>query len=242
MCDWADIGFITEAGQDLVAAVTVPNTTSALLPGGYGWWNCSSLKDGQAGVMDCKNLIFSKRKLIRADVYYESGAESYRYPAAGHFTDAGGPRILLVSLHATSGGGGVKNSDELFDHLDSSPRRRHGADVVLVGGDMNCRRRHFIQPAAATHQSNSVLDGFAYEVYDNPRDEEFSVQFGAPSVPTLGGELKLKTTAMPGPLAPGCYNQLGGAAWIRVSDHTPVVCGVEVGESSSMHKAKKLKK
>ncbi|QBR01541.1 endonuclease/exonuclease/phosphatase family protein [Paraburkholderia pallida] len=227
LCKWGDVGFITEAGKDLVAAVTTPNHTSAQLPMGYGWWNCSQKADGQKGKNDCKNLLFSKRILRNKEVNFRSGADDcYRFPAAGYFDDPGdGARVLLITLHATSGGGGGVNSNELLDHLDETPRMRHRADVVLVGGDMNCNHRHFAMPTDNTHQSGSKLDGFVYEVYDD-NDANFVVRIEQPEVATFAGNARLVETG--DPLG---YFLKKGTTWVRVSDHAPVLAEVEIALS-----------
>jgi hypothetical protein len=217
MCKWADIGFITEPGNDLIGAVTAPNVTSALLPSGYGFWNCSQKADGQKGSHDCKNLIFSKRILTTCEVNFKSGADDcYRWPAAGYFQDADGPRVLLITLHATSGGAGAENSRALLDHLDGSPGLRHRCHVALIGGDMNFNHTWFHMPTGNTHQSGSRLDGFMHNTYFG-LDKYFTCVVGTPTVATFQGKAKLVETGD----AKGYFLQQG-TTWTRMSDHAVV--------------------
>jgi hypothetical protein len=225
LCEWGDIGFVTEPGNDLIGAVSAPNATSALLPSGYGFWNCSQKADGQKGSHDCKNLVFSKRILTTCEVNFKSGADDcYRWPAAGYFEDAGGPRVLLIALHATSGGAGAENSRALLDHLDESPGMRHRCHVALIGGDMNFNHMWFHMPKGNTHQSGSRLDGFMHNTYFG-LEKFFVCSVSVPDVQTFGGEAKLVETGD----AKG-YFLRQGPTWTRMSDHAAVcsIANIEV--------------
>jgi len=221
LCSTYDIGFITEPGNDLINAVSTSNATTLLLPNGPGFWNCSLLSDGQQGTHDCKNLVFSKRILSPVDFDFQSGSDdAYRYPAAGVWLVNADLRVLLVTLHATSGGGGHDNSNALFDYLDTTANKtKHGnCQVAIAGGDMNCNHRHFIMPQTPSHQSGSTLDGFMYECYD----EDAAVDISAPVVYFGGGSYELETTIDKG------YYAVNGTTRVRLSDHAPVTTNVSI--------------
>lgn len=225
LCATHDVGFITEPGKDLITAVSTVNTTSGLLPQGPGFWNCSILTDGQQGTNDCKNLIYSKRILAPVDFDFRSGSDdAYRYPAAGVWAADLTLRVLLVTLHATSGGGGHDNSNELLDYLDRSEnKRKHGnCQIVIAGGDMNCNHRHFFMPQTPSHQSGSTLDGFIYECYD----EDAVVTVTTPVVYTGNGSYRLQTNVDKG------YYAVNGTVVTRISDHAPVTADIAVGLSA----------
>lgn len=226
LCAAHDIGFVTEPGNDLINAVSAPNATSNLLPNGYGFWNCSNEADGQMGTHDCKNLIYSVFQLTPVEVGYSSGSDDcYRWPAAGTFHQVNEAKVLLITLHATSGGGGWENAKGVFDYLDGKLKDRHKCRVVLVGGDMNSNHSFFRMPTVSTHQSGHVLDGFAsdqYDYYEGCSDPDADVDASfliatAIALPSTSG--KLVTASGSTPL--GYYYKYQGD-WVRVSDHAPV--------------------
>lgn len=164
LCRWGDVGFITEAGKDLVAAVATPGPTSTLLPEGIGNWTAAIRADGQKGISDCKSLVFRKDRLTPVHLPFKSGGKSaFRYAAVGAAKADDDPRILFIAIHATSGGGGWENSSSLFDFIEEKSGRSKGFHVIFAGGDMNSNHSYFDMPKTATHQSGSILDGFMYE-------------------------------------------------------------------------------
>lgn len=226
LCNEHHVGFITEPGNDLIGAVSSVNATSLLLPNGVGFWNCSNMADGQKGSHDCKNLIYSTGMLDPVEVAYQAGSDDcYRWPAAGLLRLVNEPPLLLVTFHATSGGGGWENARGIFDFFDDKPKQRHKARAVLVGGDMNSNHSYFSMCSKPTHQSGHVLDGFAGEAFDSyqgapqaHRDAYLTFEH----VTMLA--LKAGAGAFPGPgdqADPGYYFWFE-QNWVRVSDHAPV--------------------
>lgn len=226
LCDEHDVGFITEPGNDLIGAVSSVNTTSAQLPNGVGFWNCSELADGQKGSHDCKNLIYSAAKLKRVEVEYEAGKDDcYRWPAAGVLILVNEPPLLLVTLHATSGGGGWENARGIFDFLDENLKQRHKARAVLVGGDMNSNHSYFRMCETPTHQSGTVLDGFAgedFDSYEGAPEAHRDVSLKFESRTSLALRADAGAFPKPGDKADPGYYFWFEQQWVRVSDHAPV--------------------
>jgi hypothetical protein len=137
-------------------------------------WHIDPREDNQSDSSACRSILaVSTGELTTVRLNFHSGAESAsRYPAAAYWdvedTNDYEHRILLVSLHATSGYGGGKNTqiltDVLDDYLDDN------CPVLLVGADFNAESAQYQpvkKPNVPTHQSGSRLDGFYEDNIDN---------------------------------------------------------------------------
>lgn len=172
LCATHDVGFITEAGIDLSNAIAAPNTTSVLAPQGFGFWSAATREGTQDKAKGCRNLLFCKGKSTPQDVNFTSGkATSSRYPASGICDN-----VLLISLHATSGGGGRANVEELLEKFDDPEHAPPKVKIktpfkfLIIGGDLNSSSSQYKQPNEATQSSGDPLDGFYLSVMDDQSD------------------------------------------------------------------------
>jgi len=164
---------------------------------------------------------------------------------------------IFVSLHATSGYGAERNTDEFIEWLCRWVKEKHeGTAFVLIGADFNhatsgknydigdCRVS-FNSPKKMTQQSGAGIDGFCCVVLnpaisvtwwpalrvctgelDAPIETRMvmanrNIQQGVNQRGYLG---KVKAGHMP-----GTGQDLNGQdMWIRMSDHCPVMCGIDL--------------
>ena len=209
ICQNHDVVFIQEPGKDLREHL---NTS----PFGMTW-HIDPREDNQSDSSACRSILaVNTGELTTVRLNFHSGAESAsRYPAAAYWdvedTNDYEHRILLVSLHATSGYGGGKNTqiltDVLDDYLDDN------CPVLLVGADFNAESAQYQpvkKPNVPTHQSGSKLDGF---YGDNKSVEQASDKYIELDTPVTVNNFTLRI----GGNDKGCYH-----SGQRVSDHRPV--------------------
>jgi len=164
---------------------------------------------------------------------------------------------IFISLHATSGHGAERNTQQFIEWLCAWVKDKHeGTEFVLIGADFNHQMNKrtydvgdcmvsFRSPVHPTQQSGSSIDGFCC-IALNP---EISMTWWSPLRLCTGetdapietrmvmanpniqqgfnqrGYLgKVKSGSMPGT----DQNLNGPDMWIRMSDHCPVVCEIDL--------------
>lgn len=209
LCANYDVGFITEPCLAFRNALKDPHS-AALYPGGE--WIASEQEDNQSDSSACRPLIYLRAGLQKASsprLKTTSGnVQAQRYPATAIIKDEG-LKLLLVSLHATSGGSGSNNLQDVMDEIDDGAEQGKW-DAWLIGGDFNAGDAQYggvrkSMAKSATQKKGRVLDGFFTDHADHV-DCESEVS----SVNHLGGNFGFVTGT-------GCtFNG------IRVSDHAPI--------------------
>jgi len=136
LCDWADFGFLTEVGKDIRQYIS--SGSGKALP---GHWHLDLREDGQKPDNPCKNAIYSKAAAVSTVVEIETHSSriaSHRFPAAGIYK-IGEANVMLVALHATSGGSGASKANVQAvakEALEKAGAMSHVSGLVM-GGDFN---------------------------------------------------------------------------------------------------------
>lgn len=234
LVDWADFGFITEPGQD------IRNGLDAYygLQGLRGRYYVSTLVDNQNNAMACRPVVYSRHGFARAPqgakpyLRYQSGADqANRYPAAGivallNGDGQGNNELLLVSFHATSGFGAAQNCEGYFDSFYQFDGISSVPLLWIVGGDFNCNPRNGVHmPAASTHQSDHVLDGF----FADQQATNFEVRLTSAPEPYVNGNNPGEGQLIMGDPNVGHANARGYVVnGLHLSDHCPVTAQFQI--------------
>lgn len=248
LCDTYDVVFLQEVGQDL------EGNEAAAHAGGM--WHWDRREDNQSQGHACRSAVFVGRgRLVGQTLPHQSGkSTAFRYPASAvwraGFSRESGDNVLLVSFHATSGGGGLDDTRGLQQALDDTVSQ--ACPTALVGADFNSRSRLLSMPSAPTHQRGDFLDGFFATNVDAPDPEDPTIHlsqadreggFGlmtdlrmrpvdealaaamerTGAVGRIPASIRARIAAEALPAAPGCY-----FAGRRISDHIPVVVRARV--------------
>lgn len=232
LCADYDIVMITEPNKSFYTAVNSDGSTHSsaknTLPGG-GVWLCNNTPDNQSDPHACRPVLFVGDKFgcTPKNLKFKSGAKSaFRYPCSAIVQLPDVAPILVISFHATSGGGG-KNTQNLLDSVDDKTKNKLGA--FLVGGDLNCRSAQYggtFAPTGPTHQSGHVLDGFAGDGLE-ALDHTSSIQLQGAVTIAPGFQLILEAPGMKSDQY-GCFTQADAAFKYKLSDHAPVCATFKV--------------
>ncbi|MCD9007078.1 endonuclease/exonuclease/phosphatase family protein [Luteimonas sp. XNQY3] len=214
LCANYDIGFITEPCLSLRNAIKDPNASDTY-PSGI--WIADERTDGQSHSHACRQMIWFKTDpgiTKNVPLKTKSGGTASRYPAACLCTMLRS-KVLVVSFHATSGGGGGNNLQDLLDEFEEGAEKRT-FDACIVGGDFNAGDAKFggvarTMAPSATQKKGYVLDGFFADVAMHA-----DITVAIEGIGSVGGGFSfIKDT--------GCkYNG------VRVSDHCPVAAMVKI--------------
>lgn len=213
LCQNHDLGFITEPCKTFRGAIKSP-MMAATYPSGQ--WIASSKDDNQSDSHACRPMLYLKTGLSPASEFLlktTSGAdEAHRYPAAAIF-EFERAKILIVSLHATSGGGGAKNLQDVLSEVeDKNAPKWHG---WIIGGDFNAGDAQYggvsqTMSTVPTQKKGNILDGYTVGQND---DAPCVIAISSVTVPA--GFVLVSDK--------GChYNG------VRVSDHAPVAATVTI--------------
>ena len=227
-------GFVTEPGKDLRNALTSNDKTAlGKLPDGYVYRDIRPDNQDEDGA--CRPILWSTgpSDLAISTSKISGRVDAYRYPCA-QVIEHQGAKILLVSLHATSGHSGKFNTLEIIDDFKEFAKQE-GYGGVIVGGDFNgaMTGSGYAMPATPTNQgasaSGKAIDGFYFfSNKDLKGDGKYIVEFDVkePTVFTgMGGTLIFPSDSRGAP-EPGYYvtdDDWGKPAQYRVSDHAPVL-------------------
>ena len=211
----ADVLLLQEPGMDLRAA-----------PLGGLVCHRDSREDNQSETSACRPQIYvTTGTLTEVRLRHQAGGDdAFRFPAAAVWEVAGN-KVLLISLHATSGGGGSVSAQDLLDAVEDWWNTRSNGEkcpTVLVGADFNAPSGQFstlLLPRDPTHQSGHRLDGFFVDRSDNGSQ---SITAGTPD---LVPGFTLNHGDQPDR---GCF--FSGQ---RVSDHAPVIMQVTINDEGS---------
>lgn len=232
-------GFVTEPGIDLRNALTSNDKTAlGKLPDGNLYRDTRADNQNDDGA--CRPLLWStaESRLAISTSKTSGRVDAYRYPCAQVITHQKA-KILLVSLHATSGYSGKFNTKEIIeDFVEFAKQEDYGG--VIVGGDFNGHMTGtgYAMPSTPTNQgataSGSAIDGFYFfSNKDLKGDDKYIVEFDIkePKVFTeMGSTLVFPSDAL-GARKPGYYvtdDDWGKPAQYRVSDHAPVLINFDL--------------
>jgi hypothetical protein len=171
-------------------------------------------------------------------------------------------KVMFMSLHATSGFGAKKNTDDILSWLDHwIPAEHPGVKVVLIGADFNhtpnpvsrvmdnCRVE-FSLPNNMTQQSGNAIDGFCCLIFDN----EITVKWDYTLRLCTGEHDSVIKTKMEqvypfkdqavnkrgyigevtsGPLIGTSKTLHGDSMWIRMYDHCAVIGKITINAPDS---------
>lgn len=216
LCAAHDLGFITEPGQDIRGFIGSNNSP---LP---GVWIASGIEDNQSDSSACRPLIYSKNDILTSyDINFKSGGESaVRYPAAAKLSKDG-HNILVVSMHATSGGG-ANNVQDFLDKIEEmSESYKAEFDAWLIGGDLNANEARWSplrMPNVPTHQRGYTLDGF----FSDRATRDGCMSIIDISRIETDKQFKLEIVGSKNKVA-GCYFRN-----VKVSDHIPVTAQIDI--------------
>jgi hypothetical protein len=214
LCQNYDLGFITEPCKSFRGAIK-----ASIMSGTYpaGQWIMCGKEDNQSESHACRPMLYLKTGLPNAkecSLNTKSGAdEAHRYPAAAIVEyDA---KILIVSLHATSGGAGANNLQDVLSEIEDKDKPAwHG---WIIGGDFNAGDARYggvsqTMATSATQKKGNILDGFTVGQND---DAPYEIAIGPVAPPSA-------FVLVPGT---GClYNG------VRVYDHAPVAATVTISK------------
>lgn len=219
LCSDYDIGFITEPCLSLRNAIKDSNA-SGTYPSGT--WIADGRGDNQSNSHACRPMIWLKAGIeVQKTVSLKTksgSSDAYRYPAAC-VCKIKDTKVLVVSFHATSGGGGGNNLQDLLEEFED------GADngswsACIVGGDFNAGDAKYggvaqTMAPSATQKKGYILDGFFADMAS-----EAEIEVKLEGVDHIGGTFSFIS-------GEGCkYNN------VRVSDHSPVAAVARVKDNT----------
>lgn len=238
-------GFITEPGLDLRSAL-VDEEDIGELPDAVNLYRDTGT-DNQDESSACRPILASKdRSDLQLGTARTSGAiHAYRYPCA-QVIAIEGIKVLLVSLHSTSGASGKANTKEIIKHYCTQVRKeKYGG--MIVGGDFNAHIDAFGEdyvykmPGDPTNQGAGAdsggIDGFYFfsnkKLKKGGRRIEFLPKEPQPYYSWSGAKYKsalVRSSTVQDASKAGFWifdKYAGRDRQTKLSDHAPVVIKID---------------